>query len=96
MSDTQNTPVPADEGENTPQKKPSLWSRVKARKARFANDHPFAAECGRQVAYGAAYMGGAIAIAVAYTAAVGKSSSEESPELESADPEEEIFSDDEE
>ena len=98
MSDqTPNAPVPADEGENTTsQKKPSLWSRAKARKARFANDHPFAAECGRQVAYGAAYVGGIIAIAAVYGAVTGKASDEDAPELESADSaEDDILSDEE-
>lgn len=98
MSDTQNTPAPANEGENTPQtEKKSLWARAKARKARFVNDHPFAAECGRQVAYGAAYVGGIIAIAAAYGAVTGKSSDEDAPELESTESaEDDILSDDEE
>ena len=99
MSDQNTTSTPAnDEGENTtPQKKPSLWSRAKARKARFVNDHPFAAECGRQVAYGAAYVGGIIALAAVYGAVTGGGSSDDEPaELESADSEESILSDDEE
>lgn len=98
MSDQNTTPAPAnDEGEDTtPQKKPSLWSRAKARKARFVNDHPFAAECGRQVAYGAAYVGGIIALAAAYGAVTGKSSDEDAPELESAEStEDDILSDEE-
>lgn len=98
MSDqTPNAPVPADEGENTTSQKKSLWSRMKDRKARFTDDHPFAAECGRQVAYGAAYIGGIIAIAAAYGAVTGKSSDDETPELESAEStEDDILSDDEE
>lgn len=100
MSDqTPNAPVPADEGENTTpvSQKKSLWARAKARKERFAGDHPFAAELGRQIGYGAAYMAGIIAIAAAYTAVTaGGSSSEETPdELESA-PEDDILEDDEE
>jgi len=45
MSNNSNpAPVNNDEGENTPQtEKKSLWARAKARKARFVNDHPFAA-----------------------------------------------------
>lgn len=99
MSDqTPNAPVPADEGENTtPQKKTSLWSRAKARKARFVNDHPFAAELGRQTAYGVAYLGGIIALATVYGAVTGKSSDDETPELEASDStENDILSDDEE
>ena len=98
MSDNSNAPAPVNEGENTtPQKKPSLWSRAKARKARFVNDHPFAAECGRQVAYGAAYVGGIIALAAVYGAVTSGSSDDETPdELEAADSEESILSDDEE
>lgn len=99
MSNQNTTPAPANgEGENTtPQKKPSLWSRAKARKARFVNDHPFAAECGRQVAYGAAYVGGIIALAAVYGAVTGKSSDDETPELEASDSaEDDILSDDEE
>lgn len=99
MSDNSNTPAPVnDEGENTPQtEKKSLWSRAKARKARFVNDHPFAAECGRQVAYGAAYVGGIIALAAVYGAVTGKSSDDETPEIEASDSaEDDILSDDEE
>ena len=99
MSDQNTTHAPAnDEGENTPQtEKKSLWARAKARKARFVNDHPFAAECGRQVAYGAAYVGGIIAIAAVYGAVTGKSSDDETPELESAEStDDDILSDDEE
>lgn len=99
MSDQNTTPAPAnDEGENTtPQtEKKSLWARAKARKARFVNDHPFAAECGRQVAYGAAYVGGIIALAAVYGAVTGKSSDEDAPELESAEStEDDILSDEE-
>lgn len=95
MSDNNSTiPAPENEGENTPQtEKKSLWARAKARKARFVSDHPFAAECGRQVAYGAAYVGGIIAIAAAYGAVTGKSSDEDAPELEST--EDDILSDEE-
>ena len=99
MSDqTPNAPVPADEGENTPQpEKKSLWARAKARKERFATNHPFACELGRQLGYGAAYMGGILAIATAYVAVTKGDGSEDTPdELEAADPEEEILSDDEE
>lgn len=99
MSNNSNpAPVNNDEGENTPQtEKKSLWARAKARKARFVNDHPFAAECGRQVAYGAAYVGGIIALAAVYGAVTGKSSDEDAPELESAEStEDDILSDDEE
>ena len=99
MSDQNTTPAPAnDEGENTtPQKKPSLWSRAKARKARFVNDHPFAAEMGRQFGYGAAYVGGIIALVTVYGAVTGGGSSDDEPaELESADSEESILSDEEE
>lgn len=98
MSDQNTTPAPAtDEGENTtPQKKPSLWSRAKARKERFSNDHPFAAELGRQFAYGAAYIGGIVALATVYGAVTSGSSDDETPELEASDSEEEILSDEEE
>ncbi len=99
MSDNSNTPAPVNnEGENTPQtQKKSLWSRAKARKARFVNDHPFAAECGRQVAYGAAYIGGIIALAAVYGAVTGNSSDDETPEIEATDSaEDNILSDDEE
>lgn len=99
MSNQNNTPAPAnDEGENaTPQKKESLWSRAKARKARFVNDHPFAAEMGRQFGYGAAYIGGILALAAVYGAVTSGSSDDETPdELEAADSEESILSDDEE
>lgn len=99
MSDNSNTPAPVNnEGENTPQtEKKSLWARAKARKARFVNDHPFAAECGRQAAYGAAYVGGIIALAAVYGAVTGKSSDEDAPELESAEStENDILSDEEE
>ena len=99
MSDTQNTPAPANNGgENTPQtEKKSLWARAKARKERFATNHPFACELGRQLGYGAAYMGGILAIATAYVAVTKGDGSEDTPdELEAADPEEEILSDDEE
>lgn len=99
MSNQNTTPAPAnDEGENTtPQKKPSLWSRAKARKARFVNDHPFAAEMGRQFGYGAAYIGGILALAAVYGAVTSGSSDDETPdELEAADSEESILSDDEE
>ena len=99
MSNQNTIPAPANgEGENTPQtEKKSLWARAKARKARFVSDHPFAAECGRQVAYGAAYVGGIIAIAAAYGAVTGKSSDDETPELESAEStEDDILSGDEE
>lgn len=98
MSDNNSTiPAPENEGENTPQtEKKSLWARAKARKARFVSDHPFAAECGRQVAYGAAYVGGIIAIAAAYGAVTGKSSDEDAPELESTEStEDDILSDEE-
>lgn len=99
MSDqTPNAPVPADEGENTTSiQKKSLWSRAKARKARFVNDHPFAAEMGRQFGYGAAYIGGILALAAVYGAVTSGSSDDETPdELEAADSEESILSDDEE
>ena len=98
MSDqTPNAPVPADEGENTTSnEKKSLWSRAKARKARFVTDHPFAAELGRQTAYGVAYLGGILLMATVYGAVTGKSSDDETPELEPADPEEDILSDEEE
>lgn len=97
MSDqTPNAPVPTDEGENTtPQKKPSLWSRAKARKERFSNDHPFAAEMGRQFGYGVAYLGGILALAAVYGAVTSGSSEETPDELEAADPEDEIFDDEE-
>lgn len=98
MSDNNSTiPAPENEGENTPQtEKKSLWARAKARKARFVSDHPFAAECGRQVAYGAAYVGGIIAIAAAYGAVAGKSADEDAPELESTESaEDDILSDEE-
>lgn len=98
MSDNNSTiPAPENEGENTPQtEKKSLWARAKARKARFVSDHPFAAECGRQVAYGAAYVGGILAITVVYGAVTGKSSDEDAPELESAEStEDDILSDEE-
>ena len=98
MSDN-STPAPVnnDEGENTPQpEKKSLWARAKARKASFAASHPFACELGRQLGYGAAYMGGILAIAAAYVAVTKGDGSEETPdELESA-PEDNILSDDEE
>lgn len=98
MSDqTPNAPVPADEGENTTSQKKSLWSRVKDRKARFTNDHPFAAELGRQTAYGVAYLGGILLMATVYGAVTGKSSDDETPELEAPDSaEDNILSDDEE
>lgn len=99
MSDQNATPAPVNnEGESTtPQKKESLWSRAKARKARFVNDHPFAAEMGRQFAYGAAYIGGIVALAAVYGAVTGGGSSDDEPaELESADSEESILSDEEE
>lgn len=99
MSDqTPNAPVPADEGENTPSnEKKSLWSRAKARKARFVTDHPFAAELGRQTAYGAAYLGGILLLATVYGAVTGKASDDETPEIEAADSgENDILSDDEE
>lgn len=99
MSDQNTTPAPAnDEGENaTPQKKESLWSRAKARKERFSNDHPFAAELGRQFAYGAAYIGGIVALAAVYGAVTSGSSDDETPELEASDSaENDILSDDEE
>ena len=97
MSDNSNTPAPENEGENaTPQKKESLWSRAKARKARFVNDHPFAAEMGRQFGYGAAYIGGILALAAVYGAVTSGSSDDEPAELEAADSEEEILSDEEE
>ena len=98
MSDQNTNPAPAnDEGENTtPQKKPSLWSRAKARKARFVNDHPFAAEMGRQFGYGTAYIGGILALAAVYGAVTNGSSDNEPAELEAADSEEEILSDEEE
>nr|DAS94601.1 MAG TPA: hypothetical protein [Caudoviricetes sp.] len=98
MSDqTPNAPVPADEGENTTSQKKSLWSRVKDRKARFTDDHPFAAELGRQTAYGVAYLGGILLMATVYGAVTGKSSDDETPELEASDSaEDDILSDDEE
>jgi hypothetical protein len=98
MSDqTPNAPVPADEGENTTSQKKSLWSRVKDRKARFTDDHPFAAELGRQTAYGVAYLGGILLMATVYGAVTGKSSDDETPELEASDSaEDNILSDDEE
>lgn len=98
MSDqTPNAPVPADEGENTPQtEKKSLWARTKARKARFVSDHPFAAELGRQTAYGVAYLGGILLMATVYGAVTGKSSDDDAPELESAEStEDDILSDEE-
>ncbi len=99
MSDqTPNAPVPADEGENTTStQKKSLWSRMKDRKARFTDDHPFAAELGRQTAYGVAYLGGILLMATVYGAVTGKSSDDETPELEASDSaENDILSDDEE
>nr|DAD93105.1 MAG TPA: hypothetical protein [Siphoviridae sp. ctHEr2] len=100
MSDqTPNAPVPADEGENTTsaQKKPSLWSRAKARKANFVADHPFAAELGRQTAYGVAYLGGILLMATVYGAVTGKAGDDETPELEASDSaENDILSDEEE
>lgn len=99
MSDNSSIPAPVnDEGENTPQtQKKSLWSRAKARKARFVNDHPFAAEMGRQFGYGTAYIGGILALVAVYGAVTSGSSDDETPdELEAADSEESILSDDEE
>lgn len=97
MSDNSNTPAPADEGENTTSQKKSLWSRMKDRKARFTDDHPFAAELGRQTAYGVAYLGGILLMATVYGAVTGKSSDDETPELEASDSaEDDILSDDEE
>lgn len=98
MSDqTPNAPVPADEGENTISQKKSLWSRMKDRKARFTDDHPFAAELGRQTAYGVAYLGGILLMATVYGAVTGKSSDDETPEIEASDSSEnDILSDDEE
>ena len=99
MSDNSNATAPVNnEGENTTStQKKSLWSRAKARKARFVNDHPFAAECGRQVAYGAAYIGGIIALAAVYGAVTGKAGDDETPEIEATDSaEDDILSDDEE
>lgn len=97
MSDQNNTPAPVNnEGENTTSnEKKSLWSRAKARKDRFVADHAFAAELGRQTAYGVAYLGGILLAATVYGAVTGKSS-DETPELEPADPEEDILSDEEE
>ena len=97
MSDNSNTPAPENEGENTPQpEKKSLWARAKARKESFAINHPFACELGRQLGYGAAYMGGILAIAAAYVAVTKGDDGEDAPdELESA-PEDDILSDDEE
>lgn len=98
MSDNDSTiPAPENEGENTPQpEKKSLWARAKARKESFATNHPFACELGRQLGYGAAYMGGILAIAAAYVAVTKGDGSEETPdELEAADPEDEIFDDEE-
>lgn len=98
MSDqTPNAPVPADEGENTPQpEKKSLWARAKRPLRAFATNHPFACELGRQLGYGAAYMGGILAVAAAYVAVTKGDGSEDTPdELESA-PEDDILSDDEE
>lgn len=99
MSDNSNTHAPVNnEGENTPSnEKKSLWSRAKARKARFANDHPFAAELGRQTAYGVAYLGGILLMATVYGAVTGGSSDDETPEIEASDStEDDILSDDEE
>ena len=98
MSDqTPNAPVPADEGENTTSQKKSLWSRMKDRKARFTDGHPFAAELGRQTAYGVAYLGGILLMATVYGAVTGKSSDDETPEIEASDSSEnDILSDDEE
>ena len=100
MSDNSNTPAPVNnEGENTAsaQKKPSLWSRAKARKANFVADHPFAAELGRQTAYGVAYLGGILLMATVYGAVTGKLSDDETPEIEATDStEDNILSDDEE
>ena len=99
MSDNSNTPAPVVHGgENTtPQKKPSLWSRAKARKANFVADHPFAAELGRQTAYGVAYLGGILLMATVYGAVTGKAGDDETPELEATDSaEDDILSDDEE
>ena len=97
MSDTQNTPAPVNnEGENTTStQKVSLWARLKDRKSRFNDDHPFAAEMGRQLAYGAAYLGGILAVATIYGAVTGKPSenSDDVPEIESA--EDDILSDEE-
>lgn len=98
MSDNNSTiPAPENEGENTTSnEKKSLWSRAKARKARFVTDHPFAAELGRQTAYGVAYLGGILLMATVYGAVTGGSSDDEPAELEAADSEESILSDDEE
>lgn len=99
MSDNSNTPAPVNnEGENTTStQKKSLWSRMKDRKARFTDDHPFAAELGRQTAYGVAYLGGILLMATVYGAVTGKSSDDETPELEASDSaENDILSDEEE
>lgn len=97
MSDqTPNAPVPTDEGENTPQtEKKSLLGRLKARTESFATNHPFACELGRQLGYGAAYMGGILAIAAAYVAVTKGDGSEDTPDELEADPEDEIFDDEE-
>lgn len=100
MSDNSNTPAPVNnEGENatSTQKKPSLWSRAKARKANFVADHPFAAELGRQTAYGVAYLGGILLMATVYGAVIGKAGDNETPELGATDSaENDILSDNEE
>lgn len=97
MSDNNSTiPAPENEGENTPQpEKKSLWARAKARKESFATNHPFACELGRQLGYGAAYMGGILAIAAAYVAVTKGDGSEDTPDELEADPEDEIFDDEE-
>lgn len=57
MSDNNSTLVPADNGEATPpsDKKPSFRTRLKARRAEYAQKHPLRAACAAEAVKGATY-----------------------------------------